>query len=142
MPLEYNLHAIQEYGDRRLDFAIFLATDGFLVIEGVHCDRCEDNSLMSLQYYDRNQDGVCLACKKGHENSVRGGSFFAGSHLSMFTQFELLISFLSEATASSAAESCGVDVKQLKDFMMTADKLSLIILATIQSHLQKAQNSK
>lgn len=101
--MEYSLTTIDSYSDDVLNLAQFLVDEGFLV-DVQNCRVCGGN--VNLQHFDGNEDGVVwrcmhMACRR--YQSIRDGSFFAASHLSLSKQIRLIIIFVSDGNASSAA---------------------------------------
>lgn len=101
--MEYSLPAIDRHSDNVLDLVRYLIDEGFLV-DLQNCRHCGANII--LEHFNGNEDGAvwrCInqACRR--YQSVRDGSFFAFSNLSLSTQIRLIIIFVSEGTPSSAA---------------------------------------
>src|SRR5215204_3198341 len=98
--MEYSLTEIDAHSNDVLDLVAFLDEEGFLV-NVQNCARCGGN--VELEHFNGNDDGVVWRCRRQdcrRYRSVRDGSFFASSHLSLAIQIRLVIFFASEATVS------------------------------------------
>jgi ISXO2-like transposase domain len=101
-PLEYNEGMIEaQHG--RLRLIRWLMIEGFLR-DGCHCDHC--GVLMNLQRSSRAKlDGYAWRCTQEDckaRKSVREGSFFATSKLSLRKQMKTVISFVAQSSARSS----------------------------------------
>jgi hypothetical protein len=128
--MEYSLSAIDSHSDDVLDLVTFLMDEGFLV-DAVNCRRCQGN--MELEYFNRNEDGVVWRCRRQDCRrylSVREGSFFAHSHLSISIQIRLVILFASEATVLSSAKLLGVSRRSVTDYFIECRRMYSAELVT------------
>ena len=73
---------------------------------------CDCGHEMSLQNFASDQDGKtwrCAKCKK--RKSIRAGTFFSKSHLSMSTILHLTFDFVTEVPVSTSSSFNGVTEK-------------------------------
>jgi transposase-like protein len=101
--MEYSLTTIDHVSGDVLDLVEFLVDEEFLV-DLQNCRHCGANII--LEHFNGNDDGVVWRCTNQacrRYQSVRDGSFFAFSNLSLHKQIRLIIIFVSEGSPSSAA---------------------------------------
>lgn len=121
--MEYSLTDIDAHSNDVLDLAAYLVDEGFLD-DAPNCRRCDAN--MELEYFNRNEDGVVWRCRRQDCRrylSVREGSFFASSHLSLSIQIRLVILFASEATVSSSARRLDVSRNSVTDYFIDCRRM-------------------
>jgi transposase-like protein len=85
-----------------------------------------------MEYFNRYEDGVVWRCSNNacrRYQSVRGGSFFAASHLPLATQIRLIILFVSEGTAKSAAKLLDISRQTVSNYFMECRRMYAAELA-------------
>lgn len=108
--MRYQLDTLAEYDGDPILFAQWMNQEGFISLDNRHCREC--HSPLRLGIYAGCTDGVRMRCSKRRCNrhySVREGSFFAYSNLSMFKQMKLIILFVNGLSVVSAASTAQVD---------------------------------
>lgn len=74
---------------------------------------------MILEGYNQWKDRYCLRCRNYHcraRQSVKDGSFFADSHLSLHQQIQLLILFVGEVSQAESARVVQASYNSVSDF--------------------------
>ncbi len=116
--LEYTETDIDaHHGRKRL--IRWMMAEGFLW-DGFYCDHC--GTVMQLQRSSHAElDGFCWRCPAEgckHRKSIREGSFFAFSQLSLRAQMKLFINFVAQSSARSTGLRTRIDRKSVGNFYM------------------------
>lgn len=105
------------------DLALYLVHEGFL-LELENCQRCGHS--LRLEYSSRFGDGVVWRCRNSlcrWYGSVRRGSFFRSSKLSLLEQIRLLISFVADSPVLSIAKSYGLARSSVTEYFIECRRM-------------------
>ena len=116
--MEYTLAKIDRKSQDHVAFAEWLANEGFIKSADQACDRCGAQMAFGESKRFR-RDRAAIRCPNQRcrtYHSIRSGSFFQPSALSIKQQMQLLTLFAGEATVSSAARTLGIGRKAVTNF--------------------------
>ena len=116
--MEYTLATIDQKSWDRVVFAEWLADEGFIESAEQACNRCGAGMAFGESKHFR-RDRVAVRCTNQRcraYHSIRDGSFFQPSPLSIKQQMQLLALFGGEATVSSAARVLRIGRKAVTNF--------------------------
>lgn len=116
--MDYTLATIDRESQDPVAFAEWLADEGFIESGDQACHRCgRGMGFGESKHYRR--DEVVVRCHNQRcraYHSIRSGSFFQPSPLSLKQQMQLLTLFTADATVSSAARALGIGRKAVTNF--------------------------
>lgn len=119
--MSYTIDLVDEVSKNPLDFADWLSNEGFVKISGVICERC--SAPTNLQIRNDEPDKIILKCsisRCGHIQTIRGGSIFYHSHLSILNIIKISIMFVNEISITDASRILSLSPntvsKYYKDF--------------------------
>lgn len=132
-PLEYNLNHINSF-THPIEFVEWCDNENFISIYGHKCDSvvCDNEEDMILELYNSSPDGVTLRCNNPNcrnRKSIRIGTWFSQSHLSLKIQLSLIIKFICQDSGSATARELNLSVSTVYTyFQRCRDAYSNIIL--------------
>ncbi len=106
-----------------LDLAQYLIDEEFLH-NFEYCSRCQSN--LHLERFARSGDGVVWRCTNNMcrwFGSIRRGSFFAHSNLSLLKQFRLIIAFVADSLVSSIARMYGIARSSVTEYFIECRRM-------------------
>lgn len=116
--MEYSMSDVDSHSQDPLTLALYLSEEEFLN-DLEYCPHCQSN--VHLERFGRSGDGVVWRCINNRcrwFGSIRRGSFFANSNLSVLDQFRLIIAFVADSTVSSIAKMCGVARSSVTEYFI------------------------
>ena len=126
--MDYTLATIDRESQDPVAFAEWLADEGFIESGDQACHRCgRGMGFGESKHYRR--DEVVVRCHNQRcraYHSIRSGSFFQPSPLSLKQQMQLLTLFTADATVSSAARALGIGRKRSRTFLTTVGVFGVI----------------